>query len=623
MCGGSVSKHNETTDPMFRKLPLPTLRLALALLLAVLTAPVQGGLLDTLTGKAAEREPLRAEQAFPFSAKLVSPQEIRASFTTLPGYYLYKDKLKFELVGSEARIIAVELPEGITKDDPYFGRLQVIYGPMDATLRLDRPLSGTATLRAGYQGCADEGLCYPPETAQAVLAASAAGAAAATAPTPSAAAPADGGDLAQLLAGGNTWLMLAGFFGAGLLLAFTACLYPMIPILSGLIAGDHHRRSGGRAFLLSLVYVEATAVTYAIAGVLAGLSGIAVQANLQSPWALGAFAALFVLLALSMFGFYNLQLPSRWQTKLSELSRHQRGGSFIGVAIMGALSALIVGACSGPALVAALAFIGSTGDYALGGLALFAMANGMGLPLLLVGTAAGKWLPHGGHWMNTIKKVFGVGFLMVALWLVERLIPAHLALALWGALLLGCAVYLGAFDHLTLEAGGLVRARKFGGVLLLIWGSLLLLGAAAGGHNFWQPLSPFNRPAAASPALEFQPVRSVAELDAALAQAKAQARPVMLDVYADWCVYCVQLERATFPAPEVRQALSGAQLLRVDVTRMSDEDKALLERLKVFLPPAVIFYDSRGVERADQRVSGFLEPAPFAERARRALGGAL
>jgi thiol:disulfide interchange protein DsbD len=423
-----------------------------------------------------------------------------------------------------------------------------------------------------------------------------------------------------LLAGGEPLLVLGGFFVAGLLLAFTACLYPMVPILSGLIAGDRHRGSSLRSFLLSLVYVEATAVTYALAGIAAGFSGIAIQANLQSPWVLGTFAGLFVLLSLSMFGVFSLQLPAGLQTRLTELSGTQKGGTFIGAAIMGVLSALIVGACSGPALIAALAFISSTGDYVLGGLALFILANGMGLPLLLIGTAAGRWLPRSGPWMERIRQLFGIGFLVVALWLVERLLPGHLALALWGALLLGVAVYLGAFDQITHNAGGIIRLRKFGGVLLLIWSSLLLLGAAGGSTDFWRPLAGFTaRTDSVGEQLASRRIYTVDELDSALAQARAAGQPVMLDVRADWCVYCIQLERSTFPAPQVQQALRGALLLTVDVTAMNSDDKTLLNRLDVFLPPAVIFYDAQGIERSEQRVVGFLEPAAFAARARQAL----
>ena len=600
----------------------------LVLIVLALALPSAGAnsLSSLFGGKTSNKFP-PVEEAFPFSVELISPQVIAARWETLDGFYLYRDKIAFALPNDEAEIIEQVLPEGSLHDDPYFGRLHVLYSPVEARLRLDRPLPDGALLQAQYQGCADAGLCYPPQTLQLTLTGSdvtSAGASSpASTPVPST-KPAQGGSgsFQALLAGGQPLLMLGSFFVAGILLAFTACLYPMVPILSGLIAGDRHRSGSLRSFLLSLVYIEATAITYAAAGVAAGLSGVAIQANLQNPWVLGSFAGLFVLLALSMFGLFSLQLPAGLQTRLTELSGAQKGGTFVGAAIMGALSALIVGACSGPALIAALAFISSTGDYMLGGLALFTLANGMGLPLLLIGTAAGRWLPRSGPWMEKIQRLFGVGFLIVAVLLIERLLPGHLSLALWGALLLGCAVYLGAFDSLTPDAGGLLRLRKYAGVLLLIWSSLLLLGSAGGGADFWRPLHAFTeRSGSATMQASSLRIRTTAELDTALAQARAAGQPVMLDVRADWCVYCIQLERSTFPAPEVQQALAGALLLTVDVTAMNDDDKALLQRLDVFLPPAVIFYDAQGREHPEQRIVGFLGPAAFAAQARQALNG--
>ncbi|WP_116301808.1 protein-disulfide reductase DsbD [Alkalilimnicola ehrlichii] len=470
---------------------LPGLLLALAI--AFVSAPAQansGGIFGFFSG-GNSNEPLPAEQAFPFSAERAGAQTIVARWDTKDGYYLYRDKLDFSLKGTDAEIVEIELSPGELKDDPYFGEQKVLFGTAEARLTLSEPVSGDFTLTAYYQGCAQAGLCYPPLSIDYPF-----GSAPPEAPTPTVnPAPTDAGAipppndtdrLAGLLEGGNLALILGAFFVAGLLLAFTACLYPMIPILSGLIAGDRGEKSSKRAFLLSFVYVQATAVTYAIAGALAGLSGQAIQADMQSPWILGSFAAVFVLLALSMFGLYDLQLPASWQTRLNQLSNKQRGGNLIGVAIMGMLSALIVGACSGPALIAALVFISNTGDAWLGGLALYVMANGMGIPLLIIGTAAGKWLPRSGPWMVTVKKIFGVGFLAVALWMIERILPGSVGLALWGALLLGCAVYLGAFDSLTAEADGTQRLRKFGGLLLFLWGSLVLIGAAAGNRDFWQ-----------------------------------------------------------------------------------------------------------------------------------------
>ncbi len=606
----------------------------LALAAGLLLAPGAGAGLGDLFGGQRADDILPVQEAFPFRAEVVAPNRIEATWDTREGYYLYKDKLGFSLGEGAPAVVSLDLPEAKVKDDPYFGRLQVYTHPVTAVLHLDRPLTEGTVLSARYQGCAEAGLCYPPETVEYALAGVTAAAAPAAGGGPGGGTPAGGGAgslfpggeaLSGVLAGGSTLQILAAFFGAGLLLSFTACLYPMIPIVSGLIAGDRKRSGGGRAFLLSLVYVEASAITYALAGTAAGLTGEAVQAELQSPWVLGAFASVFVVLALSMFGLFTLQLPSNWQTRLTEASHHQKGGTFYGAAVMGALSSLIVGACSGPALVAALVFISATGDALLGGLALFVLANGMGLPLLLIGTAAGKWLPRAGGWMVTVRRVFGVGFLAVALWMVDRLVDPSLSLALWGVLILGCGVFLGGLDQLRPDSGGWLRARRAGGLALLIWGSVALVGAASGGRDLFNPLHPLvaggGAPVRSVESLDFRAVKTVADLEHQLDAARAQGRPVMLDVYADWCVYCVQLDEETFSDVRVQRMLDSALLLRADVTANDARDKALLKRLGVFLPPAVLFYPATGTEQRDARVVGFLGPERFLERARNALFG--
>ena len=612
-------------------------RLAAAAAAALLALPLTAGAaLGDLFG-GGEQDILPVQEAFPFSAELVAPDRIEATWDTREGYYLYRDKFKFSLGEGAPAITAVELPGGEVIDDPYFGRLEILDRPGTAILQLSAPITDGTVLTARYQGCAKAGLCYPPETVEYALAGGVSAAAPPASPADGASSGSGGAELAGLfpgsdrlagvLQGGQVLPILLAFFAAGLLLSFTACLYPMLPILSGLIAGDPKRRGGGRAFLLSLVYVESSAVAYALAGTAAGLTGEAVQADLQSPWILGGFAAIFVVLALSMFGLFTLQLPSRWQTRLSEASHHQRGGTFYGAAVMGALSSLIVGACSGPALVAALVFISATGDAVLGGLALFVLANGMGLPLLAIGTAAGKWLPRAGHWMDAVRRVFGVGFLAVALWMVDRLVAPELSLALWAILIVGCGVYLGGLDQIRPDSGGWLRARKAGGLVLLIWGTAALVGAASGGRDLWNPLDRLAVGSAgageARPVSElgFRTVKTVSDLERQLAAARSAGKPVMLDVYADWCVYCVQLDEETFSDARVQRMLTQAVLLRADVTANDSEDKALLKRLQVFLPPAVLFYPASGGEQRDARVVGFLGPEEFLERARGALFG--
>ncbi|PWG64911.1 protein-disulfide reductase DsbD [Sediminicurvatus halobius] len=641
------------------------LRALVALLCLAFSAGVaaQGGVLERLFGgdeSGGAGSVLPVEQAFPLSVTPNGERSYAVQVDVAEGYYLYLERFDFTATGTDAEIVRVEYPPATEKEDEFFGRQAVFTDPVTIDLAFDAPPGESAGLAVSLQGCAEVGVCYPPYRVDVDLAGgepryaidgaapaaggappadagsaggSGAGPVAGSAAGSADAAPAvsNGGTLAGqatgqlsgLLGSGSLPAVLGGFFAAGLLLAFTACLYPMIPILSGLIAGDRQRSGGLRAFALSLVYVEATALTYALAGVAAGLTGAAVQADLQGPWVLGSVAALFVLLALSMFGAFELRVPSGLQTRLTALSNRQRGGTWLGVALMGMLSALIVGACSGPALIAALVFIGTTGDAWLGGLALFTLANGMGLPLLLIGTAAGRWLPRSGPWMAGVRGLFGVGFLAVALWLLERFLPAPLTLGLWGLLLLGCGVWLGGLERLRPRAGAWPRLGKAAGLALVIWGAVALIGAAGGGRDVLQPLTGFQGGGGepASERVAFRSIDSLAELEDAVTRASAAGRPVLLDVYADWCVYCVQLDERTFTDAGVRETLADAILLRADVTAMTPAHRELLEALQVYLPPAVIFYGPDGRERREQRVVGFLGPERFIERARSGLYG--
>ncbi|MCC5811267.1 MAG: protein-disulfide reductase DsbD [Ectothiorhodospiraceae bacterium] len=600
-------------------MPRPS-RLLLALLITALVACLlpsaamaqsQGGMWSRLTGNGDGL--LDPEQAFPFTVEQVAEDVIVARWETADDYYLYRDRLDFRIQGNE--IVGYELPDGIKTDDPTFGIMEVYYNTLEVYIQLAEPVAAGQVLTADFQGCSDTGVCYPPMNASldlgggTVSAGFAGGGAGGGGPPPGA-----GGltDLDALLAGSNVGVMLLGFLLAGILLAFTACLYPLIPILSGLIAGDS-RRSGWRAFWLSMVFVQATAVTYALAGAAAGLTGSAIQADLQSPWVLGAFAAVFVALALSMFGLYSIQLPAGLQTRLDNLSRNQRGGTFVGAAVMGALSALIVGACSGPALIAALVFISNTGDAALGGAALYVMALGMGLPLLVIGTAAGRWLPRSGPWMVKARQAFGFLFLAVAIWMLDRFLPGPVILALWAAWLGGIAVWMGLLDR-GQPITRLLRMRQLASLALVGWGLVLLTGAAAGGSSFWQPLAPLADSGTPRPAVEWQSVSSVEELDVALQQASSRGQTALVDVYADWCVYCVQLEDRTFADPAVVDSLRDTVTLKVDVTRMTSSDRQLLSQLDVFLPPAVIFYGPDGKERREQRLVGFAGPDEFLQR---------
>ena len=384
----------------------------------------------------------------------------------------------------------------------------------------------------------------------------------------------------------------------------------MIPILSGIIAGQGHKISRGRGFALSLAYVLGMAVTYAAAGVAAGMTGTLLSAALQSPWVLGAFALVFVVLSFSMFGFYELQLPTSLQSKLSEESGHLQGGRGIGVFAMGALSALIVGPCVAAPLAGALLYIGQTGDAVLGGTALFVMALGMGVPLLIVGLSAGTLLPRAGAWMEAVKKGFGVLLLATAVWLVSPVIPAVVQMLAWAALLIIPAIYLHALDPLPSNARGWQRFWKGIGIVMLLTGAALLIGALAGSRDPLQPLAGLRGQAMAAEnkKLPFEPVVSLSDLEA---KVMAAGQPVMLDFYADWCVSCKEMERFTFSDPAVQAKLAGFKLLKADVTANSANDKALLARFGLFGPPGILFFDKYGKENKAVRVVGFMPAADF------------
>lgn len=593
--------------------PNPFLAFLLAALLSLLA----------LAGHAAD-EPLPAEEAFRASARLIDDKQVEIRFQVADGYYLYRHRFKFAADGISFGEPA--LPPGKPKKDDAFGEVEIYRG----TLAFTVPITAGQppfTLQLTSQGCADIGICYPPQVhALEVSSGGSVGSllgralgrseapAASSAPA-SAAAPAgdehdESGRIARLLDGGSTLTTLASFFGFGLLLAFTPCVFPMIPILSGIIVGHGHAISKGRALALSLLYVLGMAVTYAAAGVAAGLSGTLLAAALQNPWVLGGFALVFVVLAFSMFGFYELQLPTALQSKLSDSANHRQGGSPGGVVAMGALSALIVGPCVAAPLAGALLYIAKSGDAVLGGAALFTMALGMGVPLIVVGVLARSALPKPGPWMEGVRRAFGVMLLGVAVWLVSPVLPSIVPMLAWAGLLIFSAIYLHALDPLPSHAAGWQRFWKGVGVLALIAGAALFIGALAGSRDPLQPLAILRAQAATAPVAEtkFQRVRSVEELDQAL---KTATRPVMLDFYADWCISCKEMERFTFADPAVAKRLEGFQLLQADVTANNEADKALLKRFKLFGPPGIIFFDAAGTEKSGLRVVGFQDAAAF------------
>ena len=551
--------------------------------------------------------------AFKPSARAIDGQTIEIRFEIAKGYYLYRDKFRVTVEGDTVALGKPLIPKGKEKDDENFGKVEVFYKQVAMRVPVERNSSGPLplVLNITSQGCADAGVCYPPQTQPvSILLPDPT-----TTPVASQAAgsSADGdesGKIAESLKNAGFWAILAFFFVAGLGLSLTPCVFPMIPILSGIIAGQGHKISHGRGLALSLTYVLGMALTYAAAGVAAGLSGTLLATALQNVWVLGAFALVFVVLSFSMFGFYELQLPTALQSKLSEESGHLQGGRGIGVFLMGALSALIVGPCVAAPLAGALLYIGQTGDAVLGGTALFVMALGMGVPLIAVGVAGGSLLPKTGPWMEGVKKAFGVLLLATAVWLVAPVVPPVLSMLAWAALLIIPAIFLHALDPLPPHARGWQRFWKGIGIVMLLTGAALLIGALGGSRDPLQPLAGLRGQAVAGEAkkLAFEPVRSVADLDARLA---AVDRPVMLDFYADWCVSCKEMERYTFADPAVQAKLAGFTLLKADVTGNTPEDKALLTRFGLFGPPGIIFFAPGGKEVAGLRVVGYQEAATF------------
>jgi len=583
---------------------------------------------------------LPPDEAFLVDAAMPDAQTVRVNFALTPDTYLYRDKLAFVVKSpADVKVTGVDLPAGDVKDDPTFGRTEVYHQNFSARVSLSRALAAgeQLVLDTTWQGCNEAvGVCYPPiartfalnPDGSAATVATAAATAAAAAPTEPAVNESDTSRIERVLAGGSYWPVILTFFGLGLLLALTPCVFPMIPILSGIIAGQKKDLTKTSGFLLSLAYVLGMAITYAIAGVAAALSGTLLSNALQNPVALGIGAGIFVLLALSMFGFFEIQLPSFIQSKFSDASNKMKGGNFIGVFFMGALSAVILGPCVAPPLAAALAFIAQTGNTVLGGLALFVLALGMGVPLLLVGLSAGALLPKAGGWMNAVKYFFGVMMLAIAIYLISPVIPGWVGMLLWAMLLIGSAIYLHALDPLPPHATGWSRLWKGLGVVLLIGGLAILLGMLAGSRNLLQPLDVFKGGAGAGggaamaaeqKGLAFEKVKDVAELDARLAQAKADGKAVMLDFYADWCVSCKEMETFTFTDARVQARLADVVLLKADVTANSEADKALLKRFNLFGPPGLIFWTAAG-EQSGYKVIGFEKADKFLASIDSALG---
>ena len=558
---------------------------------------------------------LEPEKAFRFSARALDARSVEVRFAIADGYYLYRERLSFAAEGNPAiRLGAAELPRGERHRDEFFGEVETYR--KDLRIRIPAEGEGGFDLKVVSQGCADAGVCYVPMESRARLVL----AAAPGVPPAFSEAPrqveaearfsifASDIDIARLFEG-NLLLVLASFLGFGVLLAFTPCVLPMVPILSGIIAGEGRDLGKLRALVLSAAYVLGMAVAYAAAGVTAALSGSLVAAALQNAWVLGAFALVFVVLALSMFGFYDLQLPGFLHHRLHAAHRRLQGGRIASVAAMGVFSAVIVSPCVAAPLAGALLYISQTRDVALGGAALFAMALGMGVPLLALGVSEGALLPKAGPWMGSVRKFFGVLLLAVAIWIVSPVIPLAAQMLAWAALAIGSGVFLRAIDPLPAAAPGWWRLWKALGVALLAGGIALLAGVLAGSRDPLRPLAGlFGAPASLAAPTPWTRVASLGELEERL---RAPGRPVMLDFYADWCVSCKEMEAFTFSDPRVRAKLDGMLLLQSDVTAGSEAERALLKRFSLFGPPGIIFFDAQGREIRGLRVIGYQGPERF------------
>ncbi|AMP08167.1 thioredoxin family protein [Collimonas arenae] len=578
---------------------------------------------------------LAPEVAFKFSARMVDAKTAEVSYAIADGYYMYRERFHFKAEG--ATLGEPQIPPGTVKFDQTFNKNVETYHH-GVTIRLPVEANGSFTLIATGQGCADKGLCYPPmdsrislsttggngggllsamgigsggsaaaDTPQSVAADNAFQAAPAAAVlqnlAPVTAAPdSETGRIESSLKGGKLLVIMPLFLLLGLGLSFTPCVLPMVPILSSIIVGEGTQVSRRRGFLLSVTYALGMALVYTALGVAAGLAGEGLAATLQNPWVLSAFALLMILMSLSMFGFYQLQLPAAFQTKLTKASDQQSAGKLIGVFVMGAISALIVGPCVAAPLAGALVYISQTRDVVIGGSALFAMAVGMSVPLMLVGISAGSLLPRAGAWMESVKRFFGVLMLAVALWMVSPVISPLFQMLGWAALGIGYGAYL-----LWDKSSTAWFAKAFG-VVFMVCGIVQLVGGISGGRDVFAPLAHLGG-RQDSAHTQFIRVKSVAELDAALAQ--TNGKTALLDFYADWCVSCKEMEKFTFADPRVQARFGDMVLLQIDVTANNADDKAMLKRFNLFGPPGIIFFDGQGQEVPHGRVIGYQNADKF------------
>jgi len=598
-------------------------------LLGVVSA--ENTLLENILGSEfnLEDEPLHVNEAFKFSSLPPAADEILLRWNIADKHYLYRHAFKFVLEDDKNLNLGDALiPPGKPKTDQFFGDIEVYYGELDIKLPFFRksPAPINTNLKVVYQGCAERGICYPPETKTIKLEFAAISGESSVTKTssdntvqdrsvkkPEDQPLSEQGKLAAKMKQGKILSIIFAFFMAGLGLAFTPCVFPMIPILSGIIVGQGPTITTHKAFIMSLVYVLSMSVVFAGAGVVAGFTGESVQAAMQKPVVIAAFSLIFVALALSMFGFYELQMPASIQGKLANISNKQKSGSLLGVSIMGGLSAFIAGACVTPILIGAVLYIGQTGDALLGGVSLFTLGLGMGAPLIVIGTLGGKFMPQKGGWMDVVKSVFGVMLLGVAIYLADPLMDDRITLLLGAILVIVSGVYMGAFEQIPAGHSPWLKLWKGLGLVLIVYGVLLMIGLGTGKGGFLKPLHGLSlqNDTSKDKHLSFIKIKSFADLETKLHQAKKDSRYVMLDFYADWCKSCIEMETFTFPDSKVQKALQDVMLLQADVTANDEDDKYLMKQLKIIGPPAILFYDTNGKELKGYRVYGYKNADDF------------
>lgn len=566
---------------------------------------------------------LVTKQAFKPYLSAIDKTTLEIAFQIAPNYYLYKDKITVTAENPYIQMGAIELPKGETKTDEWFGANEVYFNEVFGRIAVSRnaPNEDILTFFIDYQGCLEDELCLPPQTSkinvnfssieinqnnsQGKIKIS------------------EQSRLASLISNSNLSIIILTFFGAGLLLSFTPCVLPMIPILSAILAGEGKNISPKRGFSLAFSYVMGMAIIYTAAGIVSASIGLQLQAFFNAPWVIISFTILFILLSLAMFEVINLTIPTSLQTHLEIFSSKQRFGTLMGSFLIGAISSLIVTACVAPPLIATLIVIGQTGDIVRGGIALFSMSFGMGTPLLIIGTSAGNLLPKSGEWMNTIKHVFGFMMLGLAVYMLSRIVDASIILALWGFLALMIGISLGGLTNLNEYSTNYKKINKGVGLVVIIYGVSLILGSLSGNNNPMQPLAKINfltdSPANKTNQLHFKRIKSISDLDYELAMASSTGKSVMLDFYADWCVSCKEMEVYTFSNETVQKVLANTILIQADVTLNDKTDQALLRKLNVFGPPTIIFYDTHGNKKDGYEVVGYMSADEFAKHAKEAV----